>query len=63
MEKFFIFDGKKHVMTREFKKMNDHEVYERVDIFDKHDKKVASNFYSPKQIDSMLAQAAKPKKK
>ena len=63
MEKFFVFNGKKHVMTREFKRMNNHEVYQRIDIYDKNEKKVASNFYSPKQVDDMLIKAAKQKKK
>lgn len=62
MEKFFVYDGKKHVLVREFKKMNDRDIYQRVDVFDNYGKMISCSYYSQKQIDDLLKKAAKGKK-
>lgn len=63
MERFFTIDEKKYVLTGEFTKQANNEMYERVNIYNKEDKKISSNLYSCKKINDMIKKAAKQKNK
>lgn len=59
MEKFFTVNGKKYVITREFKFGKKKETYERIEVYDINGKKIFSNFQPHAQISKMIENAIK----
>ena len=62
MEKFFTINGKKYVITLEFKVGKKKEIYERIDVYDVNGKKIFSNLHSHEHISKIQEKAIKSSK-